>query len=138
MSRQHHDDPTCRGGGGVLPSIEQFRSDVERCSRRIVQTVSVAVGSMLVFLLLSLGASKLSEESLGPVLSKFLPAAFFLIGLPLMLFGFWRADQLYKKFAMLTCQHCGKSLVQSSRIVIASRNCPHCGRQVVAAPESTA
>jgi hypothetical protein len=98
-------------------------------------TMSLGIGGMFIILLLSVGATELTEETLGPVLSKFLPAAFFVLGVPVMLFGFWRADQQHKRFATLTCPHCAKPLVQSSRIVIASRNCPFCGRQVVAAPD---
>ena len=119
----------------MLPTIDEFRSDHERCSRRIARTFFISIGGMFAFVLLSLGASELFEAEIGPTLSKFLPGGLFAIGVPFMLFGFWWADQHHKKFPNLCCRHCGKSLVQSSGIVIASRNCPHCGRQVVAAPD---
>jgi hypothetical protein len=119
----------------MLPSIDEFRSDVERCARRVGWTVAISIGGMFLFLVLAVLAGQIAEDSLGPVPSKFLPPACFLVGLPLMLWGFWRADQHAKRFATLTCRHCAKPLLQSSRIVIASRNCPYCGRPVIRGPD---
>jgi hypothetical protein len=121
-----------------LPSIDEFRSDVERCKKCIARTLVLTFGGVFLFMLLAVTVSAVAEESLGSVLPKFMPPAAFLIFIPLMLFGCWRADQRYKKFATLTCPHCAKSLVQQASIVIASRNCPHCGQKVIAGPHPTA
>jgi hypothetical protein len=120
----------------VLPSIDLFRSEVQQCTRRVQRTLCLSIGAMVLALILSIAASKLSTDWLGPVASRFVPAGAFLIGLPLMLFGFWRADQQIKSFAALHCTGCGKPLLQSAGIVIASKNCPHCGRPALASEAS--
>jgi len=95
----------------------------------------LSIGGMILFATLAtLSTKQYFGNSLGPVFSKLLPATFYLVGLPLMLFGFRQADQHYRQFPNLACRHCGKPLHQSSHIVIASRNCPQCGLQIVAAP----
>ena len=118
----------------MLPTIDEFRADHDQCSQRTLRTLVASIGSLLVFLLLGIAARNVSSAYVGPVATEFLPVACVLVGIPLMLFGFWRADQHQKKFPNLRCRHCAKPLMQSARIVIASRNCPHCGRQVLTPP----
>ena len=54
-----------------------------------------------------------------------------MIGFPLMLIGFRKADVTYKEFSDLVCQHCQGGLYQSKSVIIATGNCPSCGRRVV-------
>jgi hypothetical protein len=115
----------------MLPTIEEFRVDHELCTKQIRRAVIWAIGSLGVFLVLGIAARNAVSPSLGAVAAEFVPAACVALGVPLMLFGFWRADQYQKHYPNLHCRHCNKPLLQSARIVIASRNCPSCGRQVL-------
>ena len=120
----------------MMPSIDDFRSDAERCGKRTIRSVFLAIGGMFAFMLLGLGAKALCGSTVGPVAAGFVPAVCFLLGVPLMLYGFWVADRHYKDFPTLQCHNCGKSLFNLHHVVVASRNCPHCGQRVIMEPNS--
>jgi hypothetical protein len=115
----------------MLPTIDEFRADHELCMKQVHRAVILAIGSLGVFLVLGIAARSATSPFFGAVPAEFVPATCVALGLPLMLFGFWRADQYQKHYPNLHCRHCNKPLLQSARIVIASRNCPSCGRQVL-------
>lgn len=67
----------------------------------------------------------------SPTYQPFVGPCCVMIGFPLMLIGFRKADVTYKEFSDLVCQHCQGGLYQSKSVIIATGNCPSCGRRVV-------
>ena len=59
------------------------------------------------------------------------PLIIFGVGLPLMLLGFYYADNSYKEFQRLICSHCKGNLHRNKSVVVATGNCPICGRRVL-------
>lgn len=122
----------------VPPTFEAYVSDHEQClqlfNKSIVRWKVILFG----FILLGVIAGRLSEPWLGPVMSKVLPAIVFTTCLPFLLLFYWKGRRWYKRFPALQCQHCGKSLYGTSRIVKATRQCTHCGRPVIKEPADAA
>jgi hypothetical protein len=121
----------------MLPTIDEFRADAERCKSGVQRRVMLSIGSLMALILLSVAARALLRDAVGSA-AEFLPAAVFVAGVPLMLYGFWRADRYAARFATLACPHCAATLATSSGIVIASRNCPSCGKRVIDVGEDEA
>jgi len=74
------------------------------------------------------GAIRWYVDAIGSVAT---PIVVCFIGLPLMIFGIWRAGKTYRGFPNLLCRYCSHSLARAKATVIATGNCPNCGRRVL-------
>ncbi len=108
-------------------NLDEFKAEVARHDTTIMKRMVLSISVM--FAALAVAGILGSLEIKGAAFIG--PAVVFLLGAPLMLYGFQRVDRAYRKFPALICPHCQGSLARSKPIVIATGNCPHCGREVV-------
>ena len=108
-------------------TIEEYLQVLRKHDHQMARRVVYSVTGIFVFLAIA-GALRACAPLLADICA---PILIFLIGLPLMLFGFRRADLTYRCFSNLICPHCDQSLARSKSVVIATGNCPNCGRRVL-------
>lgn len=108
-------------------NINEYKSQVERHEHAKTIVAVVAISAIFVPLGISVAVRMVNE-----MLAYFVaPVSLLVFGFPLMLYGFWRLDRLYKRFPMLVCVRCKGSIARASSTVIATGNCPNCGRRVL-------
>jgi hypothetical protein len=119
-------------------SINEFNAAASAHNRRMVVAAVVSVAGMFA----CFGVAGLVR----PVLNGFLGAALgplgaeaFMVIVPIaavlvFLTGMWLGYRRGRQDQRLLCPHCGILLVESRRLVVATRNCVQCGRRVLAEP----
>ncbi len=109
-------------------TIDDYKAQVALHDKAIVKGM---VGSLSV-MFVSLGAAGLVRYYDDGIADLVAPVIIFLVGFPLMLYGFTRVDRTYRRFPTLICPHCEGTLARPKATVIATGNCPSCGRRVLA------
>lgn len=109
-------------------TIDQYKSVLRQHDTAIV--VRMVASLAIIFSSLAIAvAIRTFDDALADILA---PIVIFMIGTPLMIYGFARADRVYRKFPTLICAHCAGSIARPKSTVIATGNCPNCGRKVLA------
>jgi hypothetical protein len=123
-----------------LPTVEEFRTACSRIARwavvLIVTTLAVTFACFAALLPIRDQVRGAYERLLGAAAADTLIGLTPLPGLLVMFVGIWLLHRP-KKASCLACPHCGRSLIASQQIVIATRNCCQCGRRVLEEPGPT-
>ena len=118
-----------------LLSVEEFKAAAGAARVRMVVGTALAVAAMfayfgLLYLLKEYAGLRLLRDS-----TNWRVMAVVYAGMLAVLFGgMWLAVAWGRRDRRVACPLCRGSLMESSRIVVATRNCPHCGRRVLAEP----
>jgi hypothetical protein len=115
--------------------VEDLNTAAKRYQRYVLTCILALFGSALLCVIIYAPFQKrietrLSNVPLGEVLSVVPMGLGLLIAFAALIPVSRRVD---RKFGV-PCPHCGTSLIESHRIVIASRNCFHCGKRVLEEP----
>ena len=108
-------------------TVIEYKSQVKKHEHAMAIGALFPLAAILVPIVVALTVRTVNE----PVASFLAPVFLLFLGLPLMLYGFWRVDRMYKRYPMLICTHCSGSLARAKSTVIATGNCPNCGRRVL-------
>ncbi len=108
-------------------NIDVYKKEVKRHDR--ATALGFAASTCVIFASLGIaGFVRHLNDGLADIVA---PIIIFMIGTPLMLYGFYRLDRLYRRFPSLICPHCKGTLAKARSVIVATGNCPHCGRQVL-------
>jgi hypothetical protein len=108
-------------------TIDEYKAEVAHHDTATVVRTIVSVSIMFVAVAIAVAIRNYDDE-LADILA---PIVMFLIGAPLMIYGFRCADRAYRRFPSLICPHCDGTLARPKATVIATGNCPNCGRNVL-------
>lgn len=111
-------------------TVEDYKEELKRHQASVAKMLVKAISALAVSLIVA-GYIRWKDGDLADTLAL---VVIFLIGGPLMIYGIYRCDQVYRAFPMLICQNCNENLASASSTVIATGNCPNCGRRVLDDP----
>jgi hypothetical protein len=118
--------------------IEEFNTAASAHHRRMVVAAGASVAGVFACLglagLLRLALDRFLTEHLGSMGAEAFLALFPVAAVPVFLTGMWLGYRRGRQDQRLLCPHCGILLVESRRLVVATRNCVQCGRRVLAEP----
>ena len=108
-------------------NVDQYKSAVRKHDAAIAFRMFVSLSIIFAALAVA-GAIRLYDDGLADLLA---PIVIFLIGAPLMIYGFRWAERTYRRFSCLICPRCDGTIARPRATVIATGNCPNCGRKVL-------
>lgn len=108
-------------------TVIEYKTQVKMHEHAMAIGALFPIAAIFVPLVVALTVRMFNES----VASFLAPGFLLVLGLPLLLYGFWRVDRMYKRFPILICVHCSGSLARAKSTVIATGNCPNCGRRVL-------
>ena len=108
-------------------NIDEYKSELQRHDTATIVRLVASLGIVFAFLAIA-GAIRYYDDALADILA---PILIFMIGAPLMIYGFTRVDRTYRRFPLLICPHCDGTIARPRSTVIATGNCPNCGRSVL-------
>jgi hypothetical protein len=118
-----------------LLGIDEFRSAASTARRRMLLGTLVALLTVFAYFgVIYLLAKFAGVQQLRN--GKSTTGLLATVGVLPVFFGvFALAARWAQSHPHLKCPHCRRSLAESAKLVIATRNCPHCGRRVLAEPD---
>ena len=108
-------------------TVAEYTSECARCQRKLMWRMAGAIAAIFV----AIGVAnlvRLFDPDLAGIVT---PIVMCLVGFPVMLLGFYRADRTHLKFPLLVGPHCDGNLSRAKSVIIATGNCPSCGRRVL-------